>query len=72
MRSNIARDQNAWFRSLNMICGLQILFNASNIIGHDKDVVMNISWRSRSMREIYLFTSVSLGDPSGVGPMCEP
>ena len=36
----LARDHNAWFRSLNMIRRLQRLFNAKIIFGHDKDVAM--------------------------------
>ncbi|KAH8697584.1 beta-lactamase-like protein [Talaromyces proteolyticus] len=34
----LARDHNAWFRSLNMIRRLQRLFNARLVFGHDKDV----------------------------------
>ncbi|MBA7491855.1 N-acyl homoserine lactonase [subsurface metagenome] len=34
----LARDHNAWIRSLRMIQRLQRLFNANLIFGHDKEV----------------------------------
>ena len=34
----LARDHNAWYRSLNMIKRLQRLYNARMIFGHDKVV----------------------------------
>lgn len=34
----LARDHNAWFRSLNMIRRLQRLFNAKLVFGHDYEI----------------------------------
>ncbi|KIW18542.1 hypothetical protein PV08_02830 [Exophiala spinifera] len=36
----LARDHNAWYKSLNMIQRLQRLFQARLVFGHDKDVAM--------------------------------
>lgn len=38
----LARDHNAWYRSLNMIRRLQRLFNARLIFGHDMDVATKL------------------------------
>lgn len=36
----LARDHNAWYRSLSLVRRLQRLFNAELIFGHDKEVGM--------------------------------
>ena len=38
----LARDHNAWIRSLSMIQRLQRLFNATLIFGHDKGVAAKL------------------------------
>lgn len=38
----LARDHNAWYRSLNMIRRLQRLYNATLIFGHDKEVAFKL------------------------------
>lgn len=42
----LARDHNAWIKSLNMIKRLQRLFNAKLIFGHDKDVAAKYMGKS--------------------------
>lgn len=38
----LARDHNAWYRSLNMTKQLQRLFKAKLIYGHDRDVALGL------------------------------
>jgi len=42
----LARDHNAWIRSLKMIQRLQRLFNAKLVFGHDKDVAAKFMGQS--------------------------
>lgn len=46
----LARDHNAWWRSLQMVKRLHSLFGATLVFGHDADVAMELK-RKRDFYE---------------------